>query len=67
MRAPAECKMPIILSREVEIVTPGPLTTATRVLKLALGADVRTRDLSFDAVLDEVIPWIAEQMKLGRM
>ena len=41
--------------REVEIVTPGPLTTATRVLRLALGADIRTRDLPFDEVLDEVI------------
>ena len=41
--------------REVEIVTPGPLTTASRVLKLALGEDVRTRDLPFDAVLDEVL------------
>lgn len=41
--------------REVEIVTPGPLTTATRVLKLALGAGVRTRDLPFDEVLDEVV------------
>src|SRR5579862_654168 len=28
--------------REVEIVTPGPLTTATRVLKRALGPDIRT-------------------------
>src|SRR5580765_5025605 len=34
--------------RDVEIVTPGPLTTATRVLRLALGADIRTRDLPFD-------------------
>jgi 1,4-dihydroxy-6-naphthoate synthase len=41
--------------REVEIVTPGPLTTATRVLKLALGGDARTRDLPFDEVLDEVV------------
>jgi 1,4-dihydroxy-6-naphthoate synthase len=41
--------------REVEIVTPGPLTTATRVLKRALGADVRTRDMPFDEVLDEVV------------
>ena len=40
--------------RGLEIVTPGPLTTATRVLRLALGADVRTRDLPFDEVLDEV-------------
>ena len=46
--------------REVEIVTPGPLTTATRVLKLALGDDVRTRDLPFDEVLDEVVSGRAE-------
>jgi 1,4-dihydroxy-6-naphthoate synthase len=53
---------PIVVAREdlslddlraLEIVTPGPLTTASRVLKLALG-DVRTRDLPFDRVLDEV-------------
>jgi 1,4-dihydroxy-6-naphthoate synthase len=53
---------PIVVAREqltldevraLEIATPGPLTTATRVLKLALG-DVRTRDLPFDQVLDEV-------------
>jgi 1,4-dihydroxy-6-naphthoate synthase len=46
--------------REVEIVTPGPLTTATRVLKRALGADVRTRDMPFDEVLDEVVSGRAE-------
>jgi 1,4-dihydroxy-6-naphthoate synthase len=40
--------------RQVEIVTPGPLTTATRVLGRALG-DVRTRDLPFDEILDEVV------------
>jgi 1,4-dihydroxy-6-naphthoate synthase len=51
---------PIVVAREqldlrqVEIVTPGPLTTATRVLKLALGDEVRTRDLPFDEVLEEV-------------
>ena len=39
--------------REVEIATPGPLTTATRVLRRALG-EVATRDLPFDAILDEV-------------
>jgi 1,4-dihydroxy-6-naphthoate synthase len=53
---------PVVLAREeltleelraTQIVTPGALTTATRVLKLALG-DVRTRDLPFDQVLDEV-------------
>ena len=41
-------------------MTPGPLTTATRVLKLALGDDVRTRDLPFDEVLDEVVSGRAE-------
>jgi 1,4-dihydroxy-6-naphthoate synthase len=41
--------------RELEIVTPGPLTTATRVLRLALGEDIRTRDVAFDRVLDEVV------------
>ena len=57
---------PIVVAREeldprdVEIVTPGALTTATRVLKLALGADVRTRDLPFDEVLDEVVSGRAE-------
>ena len=52
---------PIVVAREeldprtVEIVTPGPLTTATRALKRALGDDIRTRDLPFDAILDEVL------------
>src|SRR3954470_15932060 len=41
--------------RSVEIVTPGPLTTAKRVLHLALGDGIRTRDLPFDEVLDEVV------------
>jgi 1,4-dihydroxy-6-naphthoate synthase len=41
--------------RETEIATPGSLTTATRVLRLALGDDIRTRDVAFDAVLDEVV------------
>jgi 1,4-dihydroxy-6-naphthoate synthase len=54
---------PIVVSREelsldelrdLEIVTPGALTTANRVLKRALG-DVVTRDLPFDAILDEVV------------
>ena len=51
---------PIVVARddvdlhEVEIVTPGPLTTATKVLRLALGGEIRTRDLPFDEVLDEV-------------
>jgi 1,4-dihydroxy-6-naphthoate synthase len=57
---------PIVVAREeldprqVEIVTPGALTTATRVLRLALGDDVRTRDLPFDEVLDEVVSGRAE-------
>ena len=46
--------------RELEIVTPGPLTTATRVLRLALGDEIRTRDLPFDRVLDEVTSGRAE-------
>jgi 1,4-dihydroxy-6-naphthoate synthase len=46
--------------RSVEIATPGPLTTAKRVLHLALGDDIRTRDLPFDAVLDEVVSGRAE-------
>jgi 1,4-dihydroxy-6-naphthoate synthase len=41
--------------REVEIVTPGPLTTAVKVLRLALGDGIRTRDVAFDRVLDEVV------------
>jgi 1,4-dihydroxy-6-naphthoate synthase len=41
--------------RETEIVTPGPLTTAKRVLHLALGEGIATRDLPFDQVLDEVL------------
>jgi 1,4-dihydroxy-6-naphthoate synthase len=41
--------------QEIEIVTPGPLTTASRVLRLALGDDIRTRDVEFDRVLDEVV------------
>jgi 1,4-dihydroxy-6-naphthoate synthase len=46
--------------RTLEIATPGRLTTACRVLRLALGNDVRTRDLPFDAVLDEVVSGRAE-------
>jgi len=41
--------------RTLEIVTPGPLTTANRVLRLALGDGIRTRDVPFDQVLDEVV------------
>jgi 1,4-dihydroxy-6-naphthoate synthase len=57
---------PIVVAREqldpraVEIVTPGALTTAKRVLHLALGDDIRTRDVPFDLVLDEVVSGRAE-------
>ena len=57
---------PIVVARgevdlsAVEIVTPGPLTTAKRVLHLALGDAIRTRDLPFDEVLDEVVSGRAE-------
>jgi 1,4-dihydroxy-6-naphthoate synthase len=57
---------PVVVAREevdlleVEIVTPGPLTTAKRVLQLALGDGIRTRDLPFDQVLDEVVAGRAE-------
>jgi len=46
--------------RAVEIVTPGALTTASRVLQLALGDGIRTRDLAFDEVLREVVEGRAE-------
>ena len=52
---------PIVVAREevdlraVEIATPGPLTTAKRVLHLALGDEIATRDLPFDEVLPEVL------------
>jgi 1,4-dihydroxy-6-naphthoate synthase len=57
---------PVVVARgdidlgAVEIVTPGPLTTAKRVLHLALGEEIRTRDMPFDAVLDEVVSGRAE-------
>jgi len=41
--------------RTLEIVTPGPLTTASLVLRLALGDSYVSRDLPFDRVLDEVV------------
>jgi len=44
---------------DVVIATPGALTTATRVLKQALPG-ARTRDLPFDAILDEVLSGRAE-------
>jgi 1,4-dihydroxy-6-naphthoate synthase len=40
--------------RATEIVVPGRLTTAFLLLRLALGDDLRTRDLPFDRILDEV-------------
>jgi 1,4-dihydroxy-6-naphthoate synthase len=40
--------------RELEIVTPGRNTTAYLVLRLALGNDVRHRELPFDEIIDEV-------------
>ena len=46
--------------RSLEIVTPGRLTTASLVLRLALGEGLRTRDLPFDEVLDEVLSGRAE-------
>jgi 1,4-dihydroxy-6-naphthoate synthase len=57
---------PVVVARgqvdptAVEIATPGPLTTAKRVLHLALGDGLRTRDLPFDQVLDEVVSGRAE-------
>ena len=41
--------------RELEVVVPGRLTTAYVVLRLALGPDVRVRELPFDRILDEVL------------
>jgi 1,4-dihydroxy-6-naphthoate synthase len=38
-----------------EIVIPGRLTTAYMVLKLALGDEVRVRELAFDRIIDEVV------------
>jgi 1,4-dihydroxy-6-naphthoate synthase len=40
--------------RRHEIVIPGRMTTAYLVLRLALGDDVRVRELPFDLILDEV-------------
>ncbi len=40
--------------RELEIVTPGRNTTAYLVLRLALGEDVRHRELPFDEIIEEV-------------
>ena len=46
--------------RELEIVIPGRLTTAYLALRLALGEDVRVRELPFDEILDE------GQLRAGR-
>ena len=46
--------------RTLEIVTPGPLTTASLVLHLALGDGYESRDLPFDRVVDEVVSGRAE-------
>ena len=46
--------------REREIVIPGRLTTAYLTLRLALGEDVRVRELPFDEILDEVVSGRAE-------
>src|SRR5579872_370364 len=52
---------PVVVAREAvglgelrarEIVIPGRLTTAYLVLRLALGAEVRVRELPFDEILD---------------
>ena len=54
---------PVVVTREPlsraelrgrEIVIPGRMTTAYLVLRLALGEDVRVRELPFDRILDEV-------------
>jgi 1,4-dihydroxy-6-naphthoate synthase len=54
---------PIVVAREpldrdrlraVEIVIPGRMTTACLVLHLALGDDIRVRELPFDRIPDEV-------------
>src|SRR5258708_26121260 len=46
--------------RELEIVIPGRLTTAYLVLRLALGENVRVRELPFDEILEEVSSGRAE-------
>src|SRR2546421_4514669 len=40
--------------RSVEVVVPGRLTTALLVLRLALGTELRWRELPFDEIADEV-------------
>jgi 1,4-dihydroxy-6-naphthoate synthase len=57
---------PIVVAREeldpraVEIVIPGRRTTAYRTLRLALGDDLRVREVPFDQILDEVVSGRAE-------
>jgi 1,4-dihydroxy-6-naphthoate synthase len=46
--------------REFEIVIPGRGTTAYLTLRLALGDDLRVRELPFDQILDEVTSGRAE-------
>ena len=46
--------------RQTEIVIPGRLTTAYLVLRLALGDDLRVRELPFDEVLGEVTSGAAD-------
>ncbi len=55
---------PIVVAREpldvdalrgLEVVIPGRMTTAYLALKLAVGPDVRVRELPFDEILDEVV------------
>jgi 1,4-dihydroxy-6-naphthoate synthase len=54
---------PVVVAREplsrgglraAEIVIPGRTTTAFHVLRMALGSDLRCRELPFDQILDEV-------------
>ena len=46
--------------RELEVVIPGRGTTAYLTLRLALGNDLRVRELPFDRILDEVVSGRAE-------
>jgi len=46
--------------RELEVVIPGRGTTAYLTLRLALGDDLRVRELPFDQILDEVVSGRAE-------
>jgi 1,4-dihydroxy-6-naphthoate synthase len=46
--------LPLDELREVEIVVPGALTTASLVLRMAAGAGLRTRAIPFDRILEEV-------------